>query len=110
MFFWNRVVVDEFTYLEKRSRAALHLGIQGTYRWALSGTPPIADFGDVKSIAASIGVHLGIDDHVDLKSQTTTALEKLQHFQNTRSRTESSATQYSTAISQSICAAKHCRD
>lgn len=85
MFHWNRVVVDEFTYLDQRSRAALHLGIKGTNRWALSGTPPIADFGDVKSIAASIGVHLGVDGHVDLKSETTTALEKLQHFQNTRS-------------------------
>ena len=84
LFHWNRVVVDEFTYLEKRSRAALHFGIKGTNRWALSGTPPISNFHDVKSIAASIGVHLGVNGKVNVNSQTTTALEKLQYFQNVR--------------------------
>ena len=38
MFHWNRVVVDEFTYLSLRSRAAVHMGLVSTYRWALSGT------------------------------------------------------------------------
>ena len=38
MFHWNRVVVDEFTYLSLRSRAAVHMGLVSKYRWALSGT------------------------------------------------------------------------
>jgi len=86
MFHWNRVVVDEFTYLKLRSKAAVHMGLISTYRWSLSGTPPIGDFSDVKSIAASVGVHLGIIGQVDTKKTgMTTALEKLQHFQHVRS-------------------------
>ena len=88
MFHWNRVVVDEFTYLKLRSRAAVHMGLVSKYRWSLSGTPPISHFADVKSIAASIGVHLGVHEStVDNKAKaTTTALEKLQHFQHVRSK------------------------
>jgi hypothetical protein len=61
------------------------MGLVSTYRWALSGTPPISGFSDVKSIAASVGVHLGVHGKIDSSnSGMTTALEKLQHFQHVR--------------------------
>ena len=62
MFHWNRIVVDEFTYLKLRSKAAVHMGLSSKYRWSLSGTPPISHFSDVKSIAASMGINLGVHD------------------------------------------------
>jgi hypothetical protein len=31
-------------------------------RWVLSGTPPIHDFAAVKTIAAFLNIHLGVDD------------------------------------------------
>ena len=66
LFFWNRVVIDEFHYLaEKADRArvlTLVLGLQSTYRWCLSGTPPHKSFDDVKTLANLLGLHLGIDE------------------------------------------------
>ena len=66
LFCWNRVVIDEFHYLEeKKDRArvlTLVLGLKSNYRWCLSGTPPHKDFRDVLSLARLLGVHLGVDD------------------------------------------------
>jgi hypothetical protein len=66
MFFWNRCVLDEFSYCcqkEDRSRVlALVLGLKSTYFWGLSGTPPHANFKDVQSLAGLLGIHLGVDD------------------------------------------------
>jgi SNF2 family DNA or RNA helicase len=66
LFCWNRVVVDEFHYLEeKKDRArvlTLVLGLKSNFKWCLSGTPPHGDFRDVLSLAKLLGVHLGIDD------------------------------------------------
>ena len=50
LFHWERVVIDEFTYLEKNDRAAVQR-LKATYRWVLSGTPPLRAFDDVKSIS-----------------------------------------------------------
>jgi len=61
MFHFNRLVVDEFTYL----KGQVHAGItsqKSSSRWVLSGTPPLEDFADVKTIAAYLDIHLGIDD------------------------------------------------
>ncbi|KAJ3065360.1 hypothetical protein HDU98_011270 [Podochytrium sp. JEL0797] len=64
MFHWNRLVVDEFTYLTDRIHAAV-INVSATNRWILSGTPPVKDFNDIKSIAVFLGVHLGVDDESD---------------------------------------------
>ena len=37
-------------------------GVTAKYRWALSGTPPTDSFQDVKSVAALLGIHLGVDE------------------------------------------------
>lgn len=66
MFFWNRVVVDEFTYLlEKADRAraqSLVLGLKSSFIWGLSATPPHETFNNIKGLASLMGVHLGIDE------------------------------------------------
>jgi hypothetical protein len=63
MFFWKRLVVDEFHYLsEKADRArvlTLVLGLKSTFRWCLSGTPPHANFDDAQQLASLLGIHLG---------------------------------------------------
>lgn len=61
MFHFDRLVVDEYTYL----KGQIHAGItclKSKFRWVLSGTPPLDDFADVKTIAVFLGIHLGIDD------------------------------------------------
>lgn len=65
MFFWNRVVVDEFHYLaDKADRGrvlTLVLALKSSFRWCLSGTPPHANFNDTLILAKLLGIHLGID-------------------------------------------------
>ena len=61
IFHFNRIVIDEFTYL----KGNIHVGItnlQSKFKWVLSGTPPLGDFADIKSISVFLGIHLGIDD------------------------------------------------
>ena len=61
MFYFARTVVDEYTYLEGKVHSMVtHLSAER--RWVLSGTPPLSDFGAIKTISAFLGVHLGIDD------------------------------------------------
>lgn len=65
LFYWNRLVVDEFTYLSKQERAralSLILRLRSSYRWCLSGTPPHASFDDIQSLAGLLRIHLGVDD------------------------------------------------
>jgi len=69
LFAWKRVVTDEFTYLDHRDREVVR-SLTATYRWALSGTPPTAGFQDVKSIAALMGIHLGVDESQAQKSDS----------------------------------------
>ncbi|KAF9240628.1 hypothetical protein BU15DRAFT_73858 [Melanogaster broomeanus] len=61
MFHFARVVVDEYTYLTGKVHSMV-TKLTADRRWVLSGTPPIHDFGAVKTIAAHLGLHLGIDD------------------------------------------------
>jgi hypothetical protein len=44
---FRRVIADEFTYLEKKSLAAL-LRLSSCYKWVLSGTPPVSDFPAIR--------------------------------------------------------------
>ena len=61
MFYFARKVVDEYTYLDGKVHA-LVTRLSADRHWVLSGTPPIHDFVSVKTIAAHLNLHLGIDD------------------------------------------------
>ncbi|KAJ3149706.1 hypothetical protein HDU86_006883 [Geranomyces michiganensis] len=61
MFNFNRLVVDEYTYLDGHIYAGV-INTRASKRWILSGTPDYQDFQSVKKIAAYLGIHLGIDD------------------------------------------------
>ena len=61
MFHFNRLVVDEYTYLEGKFHTSI-TNLQANFRWVLSGTPPLGDFADIKSIAVFLGIKLGVDD------------------------------------------------
>jgi hypothetical protein len=67
MFHFSRKVVDEYTYLDGKIHA-LVTRITADRHWVLSGTPPIHDFTAVKTIAAHLNLHLGIDDDNEGKS------------------------------------------
>ncbi|KAF8446480.1 hypothetical protein BGX38DRAFT_1271075 [Terfezia claveryi] len=91
IFHFNRLVVDEYTYL----KGQIHSGItslRSTYKWVLSGTPPLDDFADVKTISVFLGIHLGIDDGAAVKRENMkkiekekTAVEKFNSFREVRS-------------------------
>ena len=61
MFHFERLVIDEYTYLEGKVYS-LVTKLHSDHRWILSGTPPTEDFTSVKTIAAFLGVHLGVRD------------------------------------------------
>ena len=61
MFHFARKVVDEYTYLDGIIHTLI-TKVTADRSWVLSGTPPIHDFGAVKTIAAFLDVHLGVDD------------------------------------------------
>jgi len=67
MFHFARKVVDEYTYLDGKIHALVTRITAGRH-WVLSGTPPIHDFASVKTIAAHLNLHLGIDDDNEGKS------------------------------------------
>ncbi len=67
MFHFARKVVDEYTYLDGKIHASV-TRITADRHWVLSGTPPIHDFAAVKTIAAYLNLHLGIDDDNEGKS------------------------------------------
>lgn len=86
MFHFNRIVVDEFTYLSGREHCLI-TNLKATFRWCLSGTPPVADFAAVKGIAVFLGIHLGVDDDNEGNSESVkkrrkelTAAEKFHSF------------------------------
>ncbi|KAJ9242829.1 hypothetical protein DTO271D3_569 [Paecilomyces variotii] len=68
MFEFNRIVIDEFTYVNERRIATL-LTLKARSKWVLSGTPPLNGFSDVKSIAQFLGLGLGIDEEDPANSQ-----------------------------------------
>ncbi|KAK3724527.1 hypothetical protein LTR37_001151 [Vermiconidia calcicola] len=57
MFYWNRIVVDEFhTYTSKESASINSL--KADKKWGLSGTPAMDDVCDIAKLAALIGLPL----------------------------------------------------
>ncbi|SNX86341.1 uncharacterized protein MEPE_05050 [Melanopsichium pennsylvanicum] len=95
MFMWNRVIVDEFHYIGETMDRTLAgvISLQARSKWILSGTPPTADFADVKSIAVFLNVHLGVDDDADTtkdsvrkaREKMRTAAEKFNNFREMHS-------------------------
>ena len=61
IFHFSRKVVDEYTYLDGKIHS-LVTSLTAERQWVLSGTPPIHDFGALKTIAAFLDAHLGVDD------------------------------------------------
>ena len=68
VFHWARKVIDEYTYLEDSPQLPLIARLTADRHWVLSGTPPIHDFSALKTIAAFMNVHLGVDDDGEGKS------------------------------------------
>ena len=68
-FAFDRLVIDEFTYVNTSQLISLQT-IQARSKWALSGTPPLNDVPDVNTTASLLGVHLGVDDD-DERSENT---------------------------------------
>jgi len=68
IFHWARKVIDEYTYLEEAPQLPLIARLTADRHWVLSGTPPIHDFSALKTIAAFMNVHLGVDDDGEGKS------------------------------------------
>ncbi|PWN17792.1 hypothetical protein BCV69DRAFT_285675 [Microstroma glucosiphilum] len=71
-FAWRRVVIDEFHYIAAEAgrvfSAVRSLTAQAT--WVLSGTPKTNDFADIRSMAAFLNVHLGVEDDADYTDVT----------------------------------------
>ncbi|KAG9044522.1 hypothetical protein FS837_008029 [Tulasnella sp. UAMH 9824] len=87
MFYWNRVVVDEYTYLKDEAHALI-TKLESKHRWILSGTPPIHDFASLKTIAVFLGIHLGVDDEDEnptTRGSERTAVEAFHSFREIRS-------------------------
>ena len=61
MFEFSRLVVDEYTYLERKAYSSTIL-LAARSRWILSATPRLGDFADVKVISSFLGINLGRDD------------------------------------------------
>jgi hypothetical protein len=60
LFRFNRVVVDEYHYLNDYKKTAISVKeIRAHKRWILSGTPALANFTDVDDIASFLGARLG---------------------------------------------------
>jgi hypothetical protein len=67
MFHFARKVVDEYTYLDGKILSMVTKLTAGRH-WVLSGTPPIHDFGALKTISAFLNLHLGVDDDAEGQS------------------------------------------
>ncbi|KAF9266900.1 hypothetical protein L218DRAFT_1074749 [Marasmius fiardii PR-910] len=91
IFHFARKVVDEYTYLDGKVHS-LVTNLTAERLWVLSGTPPIHDFGALKTISPFLGVHLGIDDDSEGNSQEVkkrrrerTDVEKFHSFREVHS-------------------------
>ncbi|KAI0738504.1 hypothetical protein C8Q80DRAFT_1113269 [Daedaleopsis nitida] len=91
MFHFARKIVDEYTYLDGRVLAMV-TRLKAERHWVLSGTPPIHDFGALKTISAFLNIHLGIDDdnegqslQVKKRKREQTAVEKFHSFREVHS-------------------------
>lgn len=67
MFHFARKVIDEYTYLDQKDLKILTMvkKLSADRHWVLSGTPPVEDFGSVKTITALLNIHLGVDDDAE---------------------------------------------
>ncbi|KZV96801.1 hypothetical protein EXIGLDRAFT_833373 [Exidia glandulosa HHB12029] len=90
LFHFHRIVLDEYTYVDGKTLTMV-TGLKATHRWVLSGTPPIHDFAAVKSIAAHLDVHLGVDDdgegqsaQVKKRRREQTDVERFHAFREVR--------------------------
>ncbi|KAF9454298.1 hypothetical protein P691DRAFT_845153 [Macrolepiota fuliginosa MF-IS2] len=86
IFHFTRKVVDEYTYLDGKIHS-LVTKLTAERQWVLSGTPPIHDFAALKTIAAFLNLHLGVDDdgeghstEVKKRRREQTAVEKFHSF------------------------------
>ncbi|KAI9877173.1 MAG: hypothetical protein M1830_004631 [Pleopsidium flavum] len=93
LFEFNRLVVDEFTYIGDKDSTFITT-LKANHRWVLSGTPPLDDFADVKTIAGFLGINLGIDDdavgvikgrNVNEIRKDRTTVERFQAFRQVHS-------------------------
>ncbi|KAJ7696566.1 hypothetical protein B0H17DRAFT_1053716 [Mycena rosella] len=91
MFHFSRKVVDEYTYLDGKVHA-LVTNLTAERHWVLSGTPPVHDFAALKTIAAFLGLHLGVDDdgegqsvEVKKRRREQTDAEKFHSFREVHS-------------------------
>ncbi|KAK2463557.1 hypothetical protein APHAL10511_004308 [Amanita phalloides] len=91
MFHFARIVIDEYTYLDGKIHASV-TRISAARHWVLSGTPPIHDFAALKTIAAFLNIHLGVDDdgegqsaEVKKRRREQTAVEKFHSFREVHS-------------------------
>ncbi|KIL69305.1 hypothetical protein M378DRAFT_190475 [Amanita muscaria Koide BX008] len=91
MFHFARKVIDEYTYLDGKIHSLI-TRISASRHWVLSGTPPIHDFPALKTIAAFLNLHLGVDDdgegqsvEVKKRRREQTAVEKFHSFREVHS-------------------------
>ncbi|EPS37854.1 hypothetical protein H072_8336 [Dactylellina haptotyla CBS 200.50] len=75
LFFFNRLTLDEFTYCTGMPLEVIP-NLLSSYRWVLSGTPPLGDFADVKKIARFLSIQLGIDDDTANSALNNRAISK----------------------------------
>ena len=62
MFSFYRIVIDEYTYLTEALLIPVK-ALRSERRWILSGTPALADFADISTMADLLGAWLGdVDD------------------------------------------------
>ncbi|TKA80489.1 hypothetical protein B0A55_02324, partial [Friedmanniomyces simplex] len=75
MFYFNRLIVDEFHQYDSREFAAI-TALKADKRWGLSGTPALDDLYDVAQLASMVGVPLrsGIDAKGVMKARNIKAL------------------------------------
>jgi hypothetical protein len=98
MFHFARKIVDEYTYLDGKIHSSV-TRLSADRHWVLSGTPPIHDFAAVKTIAAHLNLHLGIDDDNEGKS---TEVKKRRREQTGKSIVADSVSFVSDYVSQAV--------
>jgi site-specific DNA-cytosine methylase/superfamily II DNA or RNA helicase len=77
MFYFNRMIVDEFHQYDAREYAII-IDLQADKRWGLSGTPSIDDCLEVSRMAGLLGVSLPYGSNAKgvMKSSNRMALQK----------------------------------
>ena len=59
MFFFNRIIVDEFHQFEPKEYTAI-IGLKADKRWGLSATPALGDLYEIAQMAGLLGIPLRI--------------------------------------------------